>query len=162
MSPLILALTLAAAAPADVPPGWDMYPNVRYGYAVCYPPELKPGPEADNSDGRVFKGPHGSSVSAWGGYDALEHGLAGEMKMTVEDMTKDVAGLRGQVTYKVIRKDWFVVSGRNGAHLVYQRTWKVKDAFETLRFDYTQADQPLFDKLIPRMTACFHPGYSDN
>ncbi len=45
---------------------WGQYDNARFGYTIDVPPGVRVGKEADNGDGRAFRG-GASKLLVWGG-----------------------------------------------------------------------------------------------
>jgi hypothetical protein len=153
-----LLATAVAAEPGD-PPGWETYHNDQNFFSVCYPiKQLDAQPESGSGDGRVFKGPNGSEVRAFA-EGAGDQTLASELKEDIRER-----GPGWQVTYKVIRpgpSGWFAMSARKGDQIFYEKVYLVEGVFQELQFSYSQKDAAFFNRLIPKMNACFGIGGID-
>lgn len=130
------------------------YANARFAYSVEYPKwVLKPQGESDNGDGQRFVSPDGQTVLAiWGQSNALKERIG-------ERFSHDMASLQEdsslQVIYKVVRQDWFVMSGTAGAQIIYQKTLLRDGVYITLRLQYPAAKKESFDGAVQRIVASF-------
>ena len=151
------ALALAASwqAVAVVAAGrTKIYRNVRFGYQVSYPADLlEPEPEADNGDGRAFHARHGSGkVLVWGSYrledveptpSAIAHGYE-----------KDCG--RGSLSYEVIKPRLIAFSCRNAkGEIIYQKTLVGRDILRSVRVEYPETGQAVWDAVTKQMSASF-------
>jgi hypothetical protein len=90
------------------------YCNGRFGSCIDYPTRLVPGPEADSGDGRRF-------------YDSADFlMIASSISNTNDDtleseMKSHARGFDG-ITNHAGGKDWFVLSGQKGDHILYRKT----------------------------------------
>jgi hypothetical protein len=141
-------------------PGWQRYSNGRFGFSVCYPPELVPQGESDNGDGQTFKSRDGKvTVLAYGGFEMLpEKGRSGLQ----QELGFALAGARDRhfsVGYQLVKPHFFVVSGASPAGMVwYRRTQEIQDRAVTLDFEYPAAARAQMDPLVVKMTGCLAVG----
>ena len=152
-------LLLVAAAPAQ-DAGWKRYDNARFGYSVCYPPELVPQREADDGDGREFKSRDGKvTARAYGGYEMTVNGNKASLSAEL-GYALDYAKQKGYVVgYKVVKPHAFVLSGQSPSGMVwYRRTIDVQDRAVTVEFEYPQGLKPQMDPVVAKMSACLVAG----
>jgi hypothetical protein len=149
---------LAATAPgfaAQDDHAWKIYTNDWFGFSVCYPSDLLRQQAApDNDDGRIFMGSNSAKIAAWGSFNAADWTLADSMR---EDEKRLAAG-GGTITYKVIQNDFYVLSGRKGDQIFYNRTALAKGKFSVVELTYPAADSGLWNAVSARVSHCFKPG----
>lgn len=139
-----------------VPAGWKAYINARFGYAVCYPPELlKPQGESDNGDGQAFLSPDGQIKMLAYGSNQIDEGET--LAHDYQSILKEEAEKGTKPAYSVLKNDFFVVSWQDGDHLHYERTAFYDGAFKTFSFDYPIARTKEMDEVIGKVTKCFQP-----
>lgn len=131
---------------------WKTYTNVRFQYAICYPEDLlQPQGESANDDGEKFLAKDGAQLIVYGRNNALDDTL----KHTLGETASRLAGASGKVTYKVLRSNWFVVSGRNRQAIFYAKTFYSHDQFKSFELTYGRADAGSYDPLIGHLASCF-------
>lgn len=150
---LILLFLLASSfAVAD---SYETYHNERYDYSIEYPKDvLYPQGEADNGDGQIFLSKDArAQLSVYAHFNALEQ--------TIEEAYREQSR-GGQpddpnkvVTYKVLKDDWFVVSGYREGKVFYQKTILRDDIFKTMLFTYDEAEKAVYDGITKRLAASF-------
>jgi hypothetical protein len=60
------------------------------------------------------------------------------------------------VTYKLYRKDYFVLSGVKNGKILYQKTMKKRGGvYVTFVLEYDESKRASFDKLVPAITKSF-------
>jgi hypothetical protein len=134
------------------------YINVRFQYSICYPAAiLVPQGESENSDGQKFLAKDGTELIVWGQHNVQEHSIAAEMKDTIASITADA----GTVTYKASKADWFVLSGKMGGKVYYQKTMHSalagNDIFISYRLTYDFANAARYEPLTGQLNECFMP-----
>jgi hypothetical protein len=140
-----------AQAPADVL-RWKGYTNVRFQYSLCYPDGLLvPQGESANSDGQKFLAGDGGQLIVYGHNNVLNEPLRDAFAAAGSRL----AGPSGKVTYKVLRPDWFVVSGTNGATVFYAKTLYSHGQFKSFELTYGAAAAAVYEPVIRRLAACF-------
>jgi hypothetical protein len=150
----LLAATLPGFAAQD-DHAWKTYTNERFGFSVCYPSDLlRPGTVPDNNDGLTFIGSNGAKIAAWGSWNAMDWTLAD----SASEDEKSLANDGGKVTFKVIRKDFYVISGRKGDQIFYNRTALANGKFSTVELTYPTADSAVWNAISVRVSQCFEPG----
>lgn len=143
-------LNLAAAALVAAAHVLDgTYRNDRFGFVVRYPKaHLVPQPEADNGDGRAFRQRGGRGI-------VLAYG-----SFMPEDQTDLMRAIEreagGKITYRVVRANWFVLSGhRAKGQDFYHKAVRETGAWWNLVFTYDKAAAPTFRPLIEAMAPRF-------
>lgn len=152
ITPWLLALVLmsvqAATAWADQSIG--VYVNHKYRYEIAYPADrfVSQG-ESPSGDGQRFVAPDGrAELLVYAHYNVLDQTLADSYREA-----QATAGRR--TTYKVMKADWFVVSGYEGGRIFYRKTLLRNGTFFTFELHYDPADRALYDPLVPRIAADF-------
>jgi len=59
------------------------------------------------------------------------------------------------VTYQVLRRDWFVVSGIEDGRVFYQKTILRNDVFKTFRIEYDESEKGVFDPITTKIASSF-------
>lgn len=147
---MAFALMVAAAAPAGAQ-SYKSYTNVRFAYAVCYPPFMTPQPEAPNGDGRVFGASDGGKLTVFGRNNPDGASLAD----TVRDDAADLLGRTGTVTYRAQKNNWAVFSGTTGSKLVYSKTFQRGDQFAIFELTYPHAAANRYKLVSEQLSRCF-------
>jgi hypothetical protein len=131
---------------------WKSYTNVLFRYAICYPEDLMfPQGESANSDGQTFLAKDGALLLVFGQNNALGQSLEDAMVITESRLT----GSSGKITYKALRRDWFVVSGQAGSDIFYAKTRYRHDQFTSFELTYNYSAAAVYEPLIARLNACF-------
>ena len=118
---------------------WKTYTNERFGFSVCYPSDLlRLEPAPDDNDGQTFIGSNGAKIAAWGSWNAMDSTLADSAREDEKRLANDA----GKVTYKVIRKGFYVISGRKGDHIFYNRTALANGKLSAVELTYPTAESP--------------------
>ncbi|HJS88090.1 MAG TPA: hypothetical protein VJ779_21770 [Acetobacteraceae bacterium] len=142
---LLARLAIGATATHD----WQTYANARFGFSGCYPADIfRPQGESENLDGQKFVSGDGAILLMYGRNNVLGQSL----REVFQEARKDGEADR----YARLDGSWFVVSGRNGSRIRYQKTVLRDDHFDTLQIAYGTAEREKYDKLVGRMAACFH------
>ena len=135
---------------------YETYSNARFEYALKYPADIfTPQEEAQNGDGRAFLSKDGTAkVLVWGQYNAL-------FKTLKTSYSEDLKSRKKGVSYKALLKDGYVISGKSGGKIFYQKTiFNGKDgdggaAFGTFQIEYRSSDKAKFDPIVRNMAASF-------
>lgn len=135
----------AAFKPQD---DYATYCNGKFGFCIKYPKTFGKGEESGSGDGATFTSKDKKAeIRAWG-------------NLAVEDLDKleqqlAYATQNLNVTYKVVKDSWFVVSGTDSSGaVVYRKTVKKKidyngdkatPVFQTVRLSYPAAQQKNYE-----------------
>jgi hypothetical protein len=134
---------------------YSTYINVRFSYSISYPTSLLiPQGEADNGDGQKFRFRDGKATMSVSGIHALDETLLHRYNEQLQEGRGDNRSTP-TFTYKVLRPNWFVVSGRDGDRIFYQKTILRKGVFKTFRIEYDKALSDVFDEVTKRVAASF-------
>ncbi|HEX8494596.1 MAG TPA: hypothetical protein VF658_17250 [Pyrinomonadaceae bacterium] len=126
---------------------YKTYTNARYGYSIAYPSSLLiPQGEADNGDGQAFRSKDGAAEMRVYGSQNMGGGLTAAY--TEAQAGKDVS-------YKIIKRNWFVVSGRSGGKVFYQKTMMKNDVLKTFTIEYDEAQKATYDAVTTRIARSF-------
>lgn len=131
----------------------DLYQR-KIQYDICYPGHLLvPQGEADNSDGQKFLAKDGAQMIVYGSNNALDESLEDALGETEARL----ASTSGKVTYKVLKANWFVVSGQNGQTVFYSKVMynTRDDQFKSFELTYDRSASALYEPLIRRLATCF-------
>jgi hypothetical protein len=131
---------------------WKVYTNVRFQYSICYPQDLLvPQGEPENADGQKFLAKDGARLIVFGRNNALNESL----KDVLDETASGLAGASGKVTYKVIKPDWFVISGKNRQSVFYAKTLYSHEQFKSFELTYDSSASTFYKPVISRLAACF-------
>lgn len=147
-----LIIALLAAAPADQAPQWRVYANPRYGTRLAYPAGLFGArTESDNGDGVRFRAADGATLAVFGTHsDATPAAYVGEI-VTGNPRYRNL-------TYRLVRGNFAVLSGRDGSRLYYERYAFGEPAGVVQAFvlDYPASAGSRYGAIIPHMSASLH------
>jgi hypothetical protein len=120
---------------------WKSYTNVRFQYQICYPADLLvPQGEAENSDGQKLLANDGAQLIVYGSNNALDESL----KEMLADTESRLTGTSGKVTYKVLKRNWFVVSGQNEQTVFYSKVLYRHGQFKSFELTYDRSAGALY------------------
>lgn len=148
---LCLMFAVAGSKTAIAQNNYKTYANARFRYSISYPADLLvPQGEAENGDGQVFreKSPSGVEMRVYGGYNALNETLRGRYADLVRQW-------HNGITYKVIRRDWFVVSAMVNGKIHYQKTILRGDVFKTFEIQYDGVRGSTYNEVTDRIARTF-------
>lgn len=126
---------------------YKTYANARYGYSIAYPANLLvPQGEADNGDGQAFRSQNGAAEMRVYGSQNMGGGLTAAY---------NEAQAGKDVSYKVIKRNWFVVSGRDGGKIFYQKTMMKGGVLKTFMIEYDESEKATYDAVTARIARSF-------
>ena len=147
-----LALALIDQAVVASPQNsYQTYTNARFKYSIAYPDDLLvPQGEAENGDGQIFREKSSSSVEmrVYGGYNVLNETL----RSRYADLTRKWSN---GITYKVMRRDWFVVSAMVNGKIHYQKTILRGDTFKTFEIEYDAVRGSTYNDVTDHISKSF-------
>jgi len=149
---LCVAVAMAVGQTAFATPqnNYKTYTNARFKYSIGYPADLLiPQGEAENGDGQIFKEKDRSSVEmrVYGGYSVSNE--------TLRSRYTELIRKWNNVTYKVIRRDWFVVSAMVNGKIHYQKTILRGDVFKTFEIVYDAVRGSTYNNVTDRIAKSF-------
>lgn len=134
---------------------YHTYANARFKYSIAYPAGiLYPQGEADNGDGQTFLSRDGRAVMrVWGGHQLDV--------VSLKDMYE--ADLKGKseywaqrtVTMKVLKKEWYAISGYTDGRVFYQKTMLKGGVFKTFTIEYDPSQKSFYDPITARIARSF-------
>lgn len=122
------------------------YVNPRFGTTITYPSEIftKAEPPPENGDGQRWTAADGASLAAWGQYNALDE--------TPETLADAVSETIPQVTYRKVGSRWMVVSGFDGATIVYHRAEiSLEGVIHAMELRYPASLSKHYDRLATKI-----------
>ncbi len=134
---------------------YKTYHNPRFSYSISYPKNiLYPQGESDNGDGQKFLTKDAdASLIVYGSNNALDESLEDQyLEASRGGMTDNPKKV---VTYKLLRNNWFVVSGYNSGKVFYQKTILSNNQFKTLYFEYDESKKNIFDPIAKHISRSF-------
>ncbi|MCS6885472.1 MAG: hypothetical protein RMM17_02400 [Acidobacteriota bacterium] len=146
---LLIAASLYAVEAHAQSNDYRIYYNNRFGYSIEYPANLLiPQGESDNGDGQTFLSPDGKSKAiVYAGYDVLGESLT-------QLYNRDLKSRKG-VTYKLLRQNFFVISGIEDDQVFYRKTFCKKNIIYTFEISYPAAEKPTYDAVTTKMSKSF-------
>ena len=145
---VVILLSLAVVA-AEAESSFQTYRNARFGYSVEVPSDFRKGEAPANNDGRVFYDRLSEGIlSVFGMYNALE----ASPESYAAEREADWEGLNGNVTYRAMRKGWFVLSGTVDGEIFYERVLFSDDreTIATLLVRYPESEKERFGAFVTR------------
>jgi hypothetical protein len=130
---------------------YKTYTNARFKYSISYPADLLiPQGESENGDGQVFREKSSSSVEmrVYGGYNVSNETLRSRYTELLRKWSNGI-------TYKVIRRDWFVVSAMVSGKIHYQKTILRGDVFKTFEIEYAAVRGSTYNDVTDRIAKSF-------
>lgn len=97
------------------------YENGRFGYSASYPSCFRMEMESENGDGMRLSMGHGISMNIYGFYNVNEK--------TIRDLFEED---RGNATYSVQKKNWYVVSGFLHDDIIFWKKVVLMNNFEDM------------------------------
>lgn len=148
---VLAASSLAVAQPQA---GYRTYHNARFHYSISYPVNiLFPQGESVNADGQRFLSKDGrTEMLVYGAYNSLDQTLG---EVFEEESSRSTEHPDRVTTYKVLRQDWFVVSGIENGRIFYQKTMLRNSTFKTFRIEYDEAQKRTFDPITTVIARSF-------
>lgn len=143
---LVLALSLGLIVHGQT---YRTYSNARFGYSISYPSKLlTPQGESENGDGQIFLG-SGVEMRVFGSNLLLNETLSAEYRAILREKGSSVS-------YRVVKRSFFVVSGKENGRIFYQKTIETADgAFITFMIEYEESKRKTYDAAVTRMVRSF-------
>jgi hypothetical protein len=129
------------------------YCNGRYRFCVCHPSHFGIEPAPANDDGRRFHDDNGFAMTASGINNSLDDTLQTELESQEERFDK--------ITYRARGDNWFVLSGLQGANILYVKTYVGKGSINHLYIEYPAHQKAQYDGIVAHISRCFKPGRLD-
>ncbi len=132
------------------------YDNERFSYSLSYPSDLFIAQgEASNADGQEYRSKDGkASMRTFGTHFDSKSKRVADLYY---EAVRNVAQNKGisKVTYKSVKKDWFVISGYDNADIFYQKTIVRYDVMKTLTIRYSKSAAGIYDAITKKISQSF-------
>lgn len=151
---LLSTILFVAAAGAQAPPHhYENYYNHRFEYSISYPSDLLyPQGEAANGDGQRFLSRDGRVLMlVYGQENIREQTLA----QFYREESRSKEHPKRVVTYKVIKSDWFVLTGSESGRTFYQRTLLRNGEILTFSIEYDTSQKSIYDPITATISRSF-------
>lgn len=154
MTGTVALLLLSVFSLAVAQNNYRTYRNARFDYSISYPRDLLvPQGEAVNGDGQRFLSRDGrAEMAVYGSNNSLDQTL---QQVYSQETARSSEHPDRTVTYQVIKRDWFVVSGTENGRIFYQKTLLRNGVFKTFRIEYDDAQKQVFNPVTTRIANSF-------
>ena len=132
------------------------YYNDRFNYSITFPKNiLHLQNESDNGDGlKMLSKDAKATVLVYGQNNALGRSLLDTFLEASAGGTYNKP--RKVVSYKIIKNNWFVVSGYESGNIFYQKTFLINNQFKSFYFTYPEAQRNLYDPITNVLSQSFN------
>ncbi len=131
------------------------YVNARYQFEVLFPKDLlKPNPPPDNNDGRSFDSDDKQVyMVVWGGYNVMGNTWKEDFKSALDGFED------AQITYKIFKKNMFVISGMRKDKIFYRKQLRVTEeggeVFLGFEIEYPKKDKEIWNAIAAKCANSF-------
>lgn len=126
------------------------YRNEQYNLSITYPAAIM-SPQATIGEDRGRE-----IVSESGDAGVVIFAVDGADQRTLQSQYQEQLDADGsEVTYNVLRDDWFVVSGFDEGDVFYQRTQLSGDTLKTFRIRYAEEEKDFYDPVTAIISRSF-------
>lgn len=135
---------------------YETYHNERFEYSISYPKDiLYPQGEADNGDGQKFLSKEAdASLLVYGSYNFNDQTL--EERYQEDSRGGTMESPDKVVSYRLLKENWFVVSGYVSGNIFYQKTLLSNSQFKTFYFEYPESKRKQYDPIVKQLSASFN------
>lgn len=133
-------------------PKYNSYINPRFGYSVKYPSCLDKKSESENGDGSEFNSSDGFKMTVFGSYDVSV------LNQNIDKLYQDEIKNHKDVTYKVKKNNWFVISGYDGEYIFYIKKYVGSNTANTLYLNYPSNLRDKYYNVITVISKSFKEG----
>ncbi len=126
------------------------YCNARFAFCIDYPSNFRMQPAPDNDDGRTFKSKDGLvKMLVYGSNNSLMEKL--ETRFNAESSSSETRN----VSYKLFKSDFFVISGIENKNIFYQKVLFKNDEYKTFLITYPVTKKKIYDPITVKIAATF-------
>ena len=132
------------------------YCNGRLAYSIQYPKNLLfPQNEPANGDGiKIMSKDAEAILHLYGRNNSLNDSL---LDLFLSESSGGTSkNPKKVVTYKVLKEDWFVVSGFDSGKVFYTKTFLLNEQFKTFHFSYPESQRKIFDPVTKLLASSFN------
>lgn len=132
-----------------------IYCNSRFSYSINFPKNiLYPQNESDSRDGLEMMSKDAKAVLfIYGMHNAMEESLLD--KFQEESAGGSQKNPKKVVSYKLMKDDWFVVSGYESGNIFYSKTFLIDEQFKTFSFRYPESQRNVYDSVTKLLAKTF-------
>jgi hypothetical protein len=151
---IVVVFFLPVLMQGQAPNDFQTYRNARFNYSISYPANiLVPQGEADNGDGQKF-------VSRDGRTEMIVYGANNSLDKTLRQLydaesSSTAGGGNRRVTYRLLKRGWFAVSGIEGGRIFYQKTLLTNGVIKTFRIEYNEEAKATFNPITTKIARSF-------
>ena len=135
---------------------FESYSNPRFGYSVMYPINLDKKTESQNGDGEEFNASDGFKMTVYGSNEVSI------FKKSLNDLYQEEFKNHKDVTYKVKKKNLFVISGYDGEYIFYIKKYVGAGSTNTLYMKYPSNLRDKYYDVITVILKSFKEGNIDS
>jgi len=126
---------------------WKTF-NHKFGYTIQLPNYFSIGPLTASSI-QYYTTDLDENIMI--GVESLGEGSQTSIIKDYQTYLKTTDG----ITYKVLKENWFVISGQNGNDIFYYKMIVKNNQTHFLMITYPKAQKDLFDNILPRISKSF-------
>lgn len=130
----------------------NSYKNSRFGYAISFPTNNN---DYNNGDGREFSSPDGFNIWVYGS------NKSNSSDQSLDEIYYRELNSHKDVTYKVKKNNWFVVSGYDGEIIFYIKKYVGLGSTNTLLLNYPSNLRDKYYDIVTLISKSFKPGQID-
>ena len=148
---LVLAVAASVTRPARAE-SWRRYRDPYVGTRIDYPDRFRPDPTHEQANGARFVSGDGATFLVHGRLNAGGRSLAELQSLVLESL-----GPEERVTYRAQGRNWFVLSGFEGAQILYEKHVLSGGGrfVHTFVLTYPEAQRRAYDAIVTRMSRSF-------
>ena len=147
----ILIYALLAIAQSGSAHDWNRYENARYGTILSYPAGyFAQRTESANGDGITLTARDGATLRIFGTTNPEDAAPAAYVDTLIRGDAR-----YGNLSYRLVRPGFAVLSGSDGGQLFYERYafGDPSGAVHAFVLDYPATARARYDPIVPRMSA---------
>lgn len=134
---------------------YNIYNNKKFEYSISYPKDLlHPQGEAPNGDGQKFLSKEADvTLLVYGSHNINDQTIEENYQENSQGGTEE--NPTKVITYRLLKGNWFVVSGYLSGRIFYQKTILNNHQFKTFYFEYPESKKKFYNPIIKRLSNSF-------
>lgn len=134
---------------------YKTYNNKRFEYSISYPKDiLYPQGEAPNGDGQKFLSKEEDALLlVYGSHNIYDQTIKERYEENLQ--TNSEENQTKVITYRLLKENWFVISGYVSGKIFYQKTILNNDQFKTFYIEYPETKKKYYDPIVKRLSTSF-------